>query len=161
MREVFTKIEIQAPADVVWSILTDFTAYHLWNPLITQARGEAVVGQRLETRAKISRGRGMVFRPLVTRVVPGRELRWFGHLLLPGLCDGEHIFEIEPSGTNCVRFVHRQIFKGLLLSLLWPFLAGKTRNGFVRMNEALKERSEERRKSEDTLRIHENEESVL
>jgi hypothetical protein len=39
-------------------------------------------------------------RPSVLEVVPGRTLRWLGHLLLPGIFDGEHHFEIEPLGGN-------------------------------------------------------------
>lgn len=143
MKEVFTEIEIKAPAETVWAVLTDLSHYHLWNPFIRQATGAAVVGKRLENRPKVFLGRGMVFRPLVTRVVPEREFRWFGHFLRPGLGDGEHIFEIQPTGSNRVRLVHRQIFTGVLVPILWPFLANKTRNGFKRMNQALKDRSEE------------------
>ncbi len=142
MREIVTEIHIQASADTVWAILTDFGSYHNWNPFIQQAKGEAIVGQRLENRPKVSKGRGVVFRPVVTKVVPGRELRWYGHFLIPGLSDGEHIFEIEPSGRQGVRLVHRQTFKGLLVPMLWPLLGGKARSGFMRMNEALKEESE-------------------
>jgi hypothetical protein len=36
----------------------------------------------------------------VLEVVPGRTLRWLGHLLVPGIFDGEHYFEIEPLGAN-------------------------------------------------------------
>lgn len=66
----------------------------------------------------------------------------YGHLLIPGLSDGEHIFEVEPSSRRGVRLVHRQIFKGLLVPILWPLMGAKTRSGFIRMNEALKEQSE-------------------
>jgi len=108
MREIVTEIRIQASADTVWSILTDFGSYHNWNPFIQQAKGKAIVGQRLENRPKVSKGRGVVFRPVVTKVVPGRELRWYGHLLIPGLSDGEHIFEIESSSRKaCASFIDK------------------------------------------------------
>lgn len=152
MREIVTEIHIQAAADTVWSILTDFGSYQDWNPFIQQAKGEAIVGQRLENRPKVSKGRGVVFRPVVTKVVSGRELRWYGHLLIPGLSDGEHIFEIEPSRRKGVRLVHRQIFKGLLVPILWPLMGGKTRSGFIRMNEALKTKSEEVQAASDLER---------
>lgn len=50
--------------------------------------------------------------------------------------------EVEPSSRKGVRLVHRQIFKGLLVPILWPLMGAKTRSGFIRMNEALKEQSE-------------------
>ena len=142
MKEIITEIRIQAEAETVWSILTDFDKYHEWNPFIRHARGKAVEGERLEARPEISEGKGMLFRPLVTKAIPGRELRWYGHFLIPGLSDGEHIFEIHASGNNAVHFIHRQVFKGLLLPLLWPLMGEKTRAGFVKMNEALKDMSE-------------------
>jgi len=37
----------------------------------------------------------MTFRPTILKAEPERELRWLGRLLLPGLFDGEHVFEIE------------------------------------------------------------------
>jgi hypothetical protein len=67
-----TEIHIQASADTVWSILTDFGSYHNWNPFIRQAKGKAISGQRLENRPEVSGGRGVVFRPVVT--YPGTGL---------------------------------------------------------------------------------------
>ncbi len=37
----------------------------------------------------------MTMRPTVLVAEPGRELRWLGRLLVPGLFDGEHRFTIE------------------------------------------------------------------
>jgi hypothetical protein len=36
-RTLQADIEIQAAADQVWEVLTDFAAYHEWNPFIVQA----------------------------------------------------------------------------------------------------------------------------
>jgi hypothetical protein len=36
----------------------------------------------------------MTFRPTVLNAETNRELRWLGHLLAPGLFDGEHSFTI-------------------------------------------------------------------
>ena len=54
----------------------------------------------------------MTFRPTVLKVEPNREFRWLGHLLVPGLFDGEHSFTIEPLGESRVRFTQREIFTG-------------------------------------------------
>ena len=34
MRQISTEIEINAPVETVWSILTDFDKYPDWNPFV-------------------------------------------------------------------------------------------------------------------------------
>jgi hypothetical protein len=84
----------------------------------------------------------MTFKPKVLTAEPNRELRWLGHLLTPGLFDGEHSFTIEPLEDNRVRFVQREAFKGLLVPLFARSLETNTQQGFEQMNRALKERAE-------------------
>ncbi len=84
----------------------------------------------------------MTFKPTVIHVAPERELRWRGRLLLPGVFDGEHCFEMSPLGEGRTRFVQREKFSGLLVPFLWNRLATNTRRGFEAMNTALKERAE-------------------
>jgi hypothetical protein len=142
MREIHTEIEIDAPAERVWRVLTDFAAYPEWNPFVRRGEGEVKVGARLHVFIQPSGGKGMSFRPRVRVADPGRELRWLGHLWVAGLFDGEHSFLIEPLGEGRVRFIQRERFGGLLLPLLWKMLDRETRRGFEEMNRALKLRCE-------------------
>ena len=142
MKELVSQIEIQASAQRVWQLLTDFGSFPQWNPFIRRAKGNVRVGERLEVNIQPSGASGMTFRPTVLKAESNRELRWLGHLLIPGLFDGEHIFTIEPLGTNRVRFVQREIFTGLLVPLFTKGLDTKTRRSFEEMNRALKVRAE-------------------
>ncbi len=142
MKEVHTEIEIDAPAGRVWRVLTDFAAYPEWNPFVRRGEGEVRVGARLHVTIQPPGGKGMSFRPTVLVVDPDRELRWLGHLWIPGLFDGEHSFVIEPLGEGRVRFIQRERFGGLLVPLLSKMLDVETRRGFEEMNRALKMRSE-------------------
>ncbi len=143
MKELRTAIEINASADTVWAILTDLSQFAAWNPFMPEAEGEIREGARLRVRIAPPGGKAMTFKPTVTRVEPGREFRWLGHLLLPGLFDGEHIYEISPLAEGGVRFVQREVFRGVLAPLLWKSLETNTRHGFEAMNAALKKRAEE------------------
>jgi hypothetical protein len=142
MKELHSEIEIDAPAERVWRILTDFPSYPEWNPFIRRISGEPTTGERLEVRIEPSGGRGMSFRPTVLNAQDNRELRWLGHLLVPGLFDGEHSLTIQPLEENRVRFVQREAFRGLLVPLLARSLDNDTQRGFEEMNRALKERAE-------------------
>jgi len=137
-----TEIEIAAPSSHVWRVLTDFAAYPTWNPFLRHLDGSPTVGERLTARIEPPDGMGMTLRPTVLAAEPERELRWLGHLLIPGLFDGEHGFHIEPLGPDRVRFVQEERFTGLLAPLVLRFIERGTRGGFEAMNRALKARAE-------------------
>ncbi|MGB9940704.1 SRPBCC family protein [Methanosarcina sp.] len=136
-----TEVVINASAARVWHVLTDFGAYPQWNPFIREVSGVAIPGERLKVQMH-SGNRTMKFRPTILASRPERELRWLGHLLIPGIFDGEHSFVIEPAGENRVRLIQRETFDGLLV----PFsgsLLHNTKQSFDKMNLALKERAEQ------------------
>jgi len=137
-----TRIEIDATPEQVWSLLLDFAAYPAWNPFIRAIEGRAESGARLKVRIQPPGRRAMDFRPLVQCVDPGRELRWLGRLLVPGLADGEHRLRVEPGPQGKTVFLHEESFRGVLVPLLRRSLSGDTRRGFEAMNQALKERAE-------------------
>jgi hypothetical protein len=141
MKEIRTEIDIDAPPEVVWRILTDFDSYGDWNPFILSIRGDARKGATLTVRIEPPGGRAMTFKPKVVTFEPERELRWLGHLVIPGLVDGEHTLRVDPLDGERSRFVQSETFTGIFAAL-----AGKTltraETGFEQMNAALKERAE-------------------
>jgi hypothetical protein len=139
MKELRTEIEISASPERVWSILTDTEKFPQWNPFLRRLKGELVEGQTIEVFLGESGSKGMTFRPVVLQVTPDRTLRWLGTLLVRGLFDGEHIFEIEALDAERVRFVQREKFNGILVPF---FNLDSTQRGFVALNRALKARAE-------------------
>jgi hypothetical protein len=149
VKELRSQIEIGGPAERVWQVLTDFAAYPEWNPFIRRVNGRPEVGEQLVVRMRPSGTKGITFRPTVMKVEPNRQLRWLGHLLVPGLFDGEHIFEIEALDRDRVLFIQREIFKGLFVPLLARSLDRDTQRGFEEMNRALRERAETTDQADD------------
>jgi hypothetical protein len=143
-KQLITSIEIDAPSNVVWEILTEFDRFDLWNPFIRLIEGKVAPGNKLVVKIKPPGGNMMTFRPVVLTADSGRELRWLGRVIFPGIFDGEHCFQIESLGDRRVRFVHSEKFSGLLVPLFWRSLDTQTRRGFEEMNQALKLRSEQR-----------------
>ncbi|HEX9488886.1 MAG TPA: SRPBCC domain-containing protein [Stellaceae bacterium] len=140
MRLIDTRVEIAAPAALVWGVLTDFPRFPEWNPFITRIEGAPEPGARLRVEIKPPGKSAMTFRPTVVVARPEKELRWLGQLLLPGIFDGEHAFELESRGDGC-SFRQLERFAGLLV----PFFGGvltATQRGFEAMNTALKKRAE-------------------
>src|SRR5690242_744195 len=110
MRTLHTEIEISAPPERVWAVLTDFGAYPEWNPFIRSIEGEATAGSRLRVRIEPPGSRGMTFRPTVQAVDANRELRWLGRLFVRGLFDGEHRLVVEERGEGRSRFLQSERF---------------------------------------------------
>lgn len=141
-KDIRTEIDINASAERVWNLLTDFASFPDWNPFIRSAIGEAKSGMRLDVNLQPTGAKGMKFKPIVIKAKPNRELRWLGHLWIRGLFDGEHIFTIEPLGVNRVHFIQRELFNGLLVPIFSHSLEKDTKRGFEEMNRALKVRAE-------------------
>jgi hypothetical protein len=138
---LMTKIDIEAAPDAVWAVLSDLPSYPSWNPFIREASGQLAAGERLDLTMQPEGGRAMRFRPTVLEAEPGRELRWLGRLVAPGVFDGEHRFVIEPTAGGS-RLVQEERFTGILVPLLAKGLRRRTLPAFEQMNEAVKERAE-------------------
>jgi len=138
-----SEIEIEAPPERVWGVLVDFASYPEWNPLVRSAAGVPQQGARLRIVVQPSGGKAMRFSPVVLVAEPGRELRWLGRFLFPGVFDGEHCFLIEPMGAGKVLFRQNERFSGILVGLVRGSLDRDTRRGFEEMNQALKRRAED------------------
>jgi hypothetical protein len=142
MREITTKIDIDAPAEKVWDVLMDFEQHPAWNPFVRKIEGEKKLGGRLTVLLGPSGGREMRFTPTVVEFEPNRKFAWLGKLFFSGLFDGRHEFAINEKANGGVEFVHGERFSGILVPLMWGMIEKDTRRGFEEMNAALKARAE-------------------
>ncbi len=136
-----TSIEIDAPPEVVWIVLTDFAAYPEWNPSLVGMTGELEAGHNLKFSTDATED-ALTFEPVVREVRPNEHLRWEGSLLVTGLFDGEHVFDLEPVADGGTRLVQSEYFRGVAVPFLSGWLDDNTRPDFITMNEALRDRSE-------------------
>jgi hypothetical protein len=144
MKQLETTITIEAPAQKVWNILTDFSSYPEWNPFIQTVTGDPQQGKQLGIQLKVGDRSPQTFQPIVLVNEPAREFRWRGKLFIKGLFDGEHYFQLQDLGANRTRLIHGENFSGLLSGLIMRSIEQDTREGFERMNHALKQRAEQK-----------------
>lgn len=145
MHEVRTKLDIAAPPALVWEVLLDFPSYARWNPLIVELSGDAAKNATLKAILQRHDGKRMEFHPKVLVCQEKRELRWLGTFIGAWLFAGEHFFELEAikSGTQ-TRFIHGEIFTGLLVDYFAGGLLKGMPEAFAAMNEAFKQEVEKR-----------------
>ena len=84
----------------------------------------------------------MTFKPVVLVFEENKELRWRGKLWFAGIFDGEHRFVLKANEDGLTEFIHAEKFSGILVPFMRKMLNGRTKNGFVKMNEALKKKVE-------------------
>lgn len=141
---IYTDIRIHAPLEQVWETFIDFKSYPGWNPFIRSLEGPLVPGSQLKVHLQPRGQKGMTFTPELLVNGEGREFRWIGKLLIPGLFDGEHVFQLRDNGDGTTTFVQFERFRGILVPFLAKMLDGATRQGFMDMNQALKDKCEKR-----------------
>ena len=139
MKTMSATIQIDAPPETVWAVLTDLGGYQDWNPLFREASGQVAVGNRIKLRSvQPANGRMMTVQPKITVADPGAELRWVASL--PGIMSGEHLFKLTPADGG-TRLEQSETFRGLLTAFSGKTLA-KAEASFQALNEALKQRAE-------------------
>jgi hypothetical protein len=136
-----SEIVIDASSDVVWQVLVDFDSYPTWNPVEIQAHGEARVGATFEHTSVVGRRKPMSFRARIIEADPPRALAWSGRLVIPGLFDVRHHFEIDPLEANQVRLRQFEYFSGLLIPFMRAVLRD-TQAAIELANAAIKKRAE-------------------
>ncbi|HTG46540.1 MAG TPA: SRPBCC domain-containing protein [Actinomycetota bacterium] len=134
------EVVMDATPEEVWGSLMAFAAYPDWNPFVVAIEGEATVGAKLRVRLQPPGGKGSTFRPTVIICEPGRVFSWLGRVVVNGIFDGAHRFELTPAGDGRTRFVQSEHFRGLLVPLFRRSLRTHTLAGFEAMNRALADR---------------------
>ncbi|HXU26543.1 MAG TPA: SRPBCC domain-containing protein [Bacteroidia bacterium] len=141
-KEIKTQILINATPQKVWAVLTNFNNYPNWNPFIKSITGEVKIGNKITAYLQPPNAKDMMFKPKVLALDTNKEFRWLGHLLFPGLFDGEHKFELIDNGNGTTTFIQSEKFRGILIPFFAKMLNTNTKNGFIAMNEKLKELAE-------------------
>ena len=141
-REVRTEITINAAKEKIWQELTNFSAYPSWNPFAKSIQGELSSGSTLAVTIDVPNSGIMKFKPRVIDVQANKSFSWQGKLLVKGVFDGRHSFEIQEKSEQECLLIHKEDFSGIMVPMVWKKLDVNSRLGFMNMNKALKERCE-------------------
>lgn len=135
-----TEVWIQCSSPQVWHVLTATAEYSSWNPMISRIQGDLREGNVIEVTFGSGSDR-MTLHPKVLTVHTAKELRWKGHILFPGIFDGDHQFYLEQIGGK-THLVQSEEFTGLLVGKLTQPLLKATSDQMNSLNLALKRRAE-------------------
>jgi uncharacterized protein YndB with AHSA1/START domain len=134
--------EIEAPAEGVWRVLTDFEAYGEWNPFVVAAKSRLEVGAAMDMRVRVLPFMTQSQREWITSVEPGVG---FCYGLAPrgaGALSSERCHRITAEGPNRCRYESRFAIDGWLSGIIGGLLGRQLRRGFTEMSAAVKARAE-------------------
>jgi len=143
VRITHSEIEIDTPADRVWTELTNFSLYPSWNTYIQSIVGEVKEGNTAFLTEQAPGEKAVMIKVTFSKVVANSELRWKAGLKLPGVLEGERIFQLVKVSDKKTRFVHDDQLSGALsdMAKIGDIMA-KHLEGMKTMNTILKQRCE-------------------
>jgi hypothetical protein len=134
-----TSVEIDAPSEAVYAVLSDFESYPAWNPYHRKVKGVFQDGADLVVHVTRPDGKQVEVPPHMIRIVANKEITWGGGIR--GIFYGEHSFLLEQISQDKTLLKHNEDFSGIAVGFadLPPEVIAK---GYQLMNLALKERVE-------------------
>lgn len=106
---------IEAPADVVWNLLTDADGYAEWNDAVITVTGPMGLGTTINLVSVASPKR--TFKPKVTELRAPHHMVWSDGMPL-GLFSGQRTYSISDSAAGRSEFVMVEEFTGSLAGLI-------------------------------------------
>lgn len=144
MQTVKTEIDIEAPPEKVWGIITDIGKWQEWSPTINGSEGEAAVGTTLTITmmGKESDKDGPKYNPKIIRMDKPTYFHWQAHMMAGFIFTNDKIIELEATliGT---KVTHTETFKGLMAALMRGQIDKGVPPMLNMMNEALKNTAEQ------------------
>lgn len=137
-RDFSITVEIDAPPEIVWEVMSDVERWHEWTASISSIRRLDPGPFQVGSRAKVRQPK---FPPAVwkvTAIEPGREFTWksegFGFVVY-----GSHAVTAQERGSRVTLALH---YTGVLGGLLASLTRGITERYLKLEAEGLKRRSE-------------------
>ncbi|WP_297512255.1 SRPBCC domain-containing protein [uncultured Caulobacter sp.] len=140
-RAVEHRIGVQAPAEIVWEVVSDFDAWTHWNPLYRRAEGQLKIGTALSLEQHLPGRPPTVITPIVQDWVPYEQLHWRSSRM-GGFVTAIRYLEIENMGPENATFSNGELFMGLLLRFVSREERRTLKAAFTRMGEAVRDRAE-------------------
>ena len=143
MQTVKTEIEIYAPPEKVWGIITDIDKWHEWSPTINNSAGEAVVGSTVTiTMMSKEEGKdGPKYSPKIIQMDEPMYFHWRANMMAGFIFTNDKIIELEKTDAG-TKLTHTETFKGLMAVLMKGQMEKGVPPMLTMMNDALKQLAE-------------------
>jgi hypothetical protein len=142
-RSIVTETVIHAPPGEIWEVLTTPEEFTASNSTFGMKEADFREGQKGQLTLSLQPGSAFTVPVKFMKVLPNRELRWFGGA--PVLGGGSHYFKLEPHGDGRTKLTHGEDFNGPGFALLWPIIRRAALDRYQQTTDEIKDYCERRR----------------
>jgi hypothetical protein len=140
-RAVEFRTGVQAPAEIVWEVISDFATWKDWNPVHPRMEGEMRIGTPLRFDLVLGEAAATPVEATVQDWVPFEQLHWRTKRLR-GFVTAIRYLEIENMGPQNSTFSNGELFMGPLVRWVSRDERRKLRAAYTRMGEAVRDHAE-------------------
>lgn len=135
-------VPINAPAETVWQVLTDFESYPDWNPFTVRAESSLEVGESVDLY--IPRGKSLMKQSFVLEVFdPPREIAWrLRKMLHKAIFSAYRVQKVVAVDEGSCTYETSDTFDGWIAGKLYRSQNEWVQKNFKKLAAALKERAE-------------------
>jgi hypothetical protein len=134
-------VEIDAPASVVWEVITDLSAYPQWNPFVIECRSTLKPGDAIDMQVKLM-AKPQKQREWMKQHVPGKLLAYAMKPVPLGALSSDRSHEVEAIDPERTRYRSHFELRGWLMPLTRAMLGARLEAGFAGMTQGIRQRAE-------------------
>ncbi len=142
MGRVRAEIEIDAPAERIFDILTDLESYPEWNPFTPRVESTLRPGDPVHLYVRLRSERLSHRVEYVSRNERPSHLCWGTTMVAGFLLRAERCQTLTRIDARRTRFVNEDVFSGWLVPLVMRVYGAAMQRGFESVATALKKRAE-------------------
>ncbi|MEL6628179.1 MAG: SRPBCC domain-containing protein [Bacteroidota bacterium] len=142
-KSVHHEIEIEAPPEVVWSVLMDADRYDEWNPVMKLLEGDLKEGNQVKYQFTQDENTISEISSTVKQIVSYQLLNQQGGV--PLIITFDHQYILTSSGEGTLLTIHEE-YRGIYVNFWNP---DPVQAAYQRLNQAIKTRTESLYMQED------------
>ena len=134
-------LEVAAPAEIVWEVITDLPRYGEWNPFMRECRTSFNPGDPIDMKVKIF-ARPQPQREWVLEFVSGKRFAYRMKPVPGGTLSSFRSHDVEAAGPARTRYRSFFQLSGWLMPVVRGLLGARLEIGFQGMTEGIRVRAE-------------------